>query len=212
MPNFCSDCGSASTPEARFCVACGHPLAQPHARRRGGPVMVGGGVLLLLLLAAGGFLWWREYPTPTPPAVATGAGAPGESVKHQPSVLDYAKTANVETGEALFRRCSACHVAESGDSEAGLGPNLWGVAGGTVASRPGFSYSAALRRTGGIWNWPRLDAYIRSPRTFAPGTSMLFAGMSRPQDRADLIAYLNTRGGSLVSPAASPSVVGGSAQ
>jgi cytochrome c len=74
--------------------------------------------------------------------------------------------------------------------------------GNSVAHHPGFSYSEALKGHGGTWDWDTMSAWLTSPRTFAPGTKMTFAGLSDPQDRANVMAFLNSRGGNLTIPPA----------
>ncbi len=83
----------------------------------------------------------------------------------------------------------------------GLGPNLWGVMGSAVASRPGFTlYSPALRGLGGSWDWEKASRFLRAPRDAVPGTRMAYSGVINPQDRADVLLYLNRQGGSLAPP------------
>src|SRR3546814_12527670 len=65
-------------------------------------------------------------------------------------------------GEQVFRRCVACHTVEKGGSH-GIGPNLHGVVGALVASKPGFSYSGAMKAKGGVWDETALDAYLKAP-------------------------------------------------
>ncbi|GGE80349.1 c-type cytochrome [Sphingomonas prati] len=90
----------------------------------------------------------------------------------------------------MFRRCAACHTVGAGGGDTD-GPNLHDVVNNPVASRrPRFAYSASLAATGGTWTPARLDAWLSNPRAVAPGTSMAFAGLPNPQDRADVIAYL----------------------
>jgi cytochrome c len=81
----------------------------------------------------------------------------------------------------------------------GVGPNLYrhhGQAAGHVA---GFGYSAALKEKPGVWDWANMNSWLANPKAYAPGTKMTFAGLSKPEDRANVIAYLNT---SSDSPAA----------
>jgi cytochrome c2 len=110
------------------------------------------------------------------------------------SALPLLASADTARGEQVFRKCAACHtVAE--DARDGLGPNLWGTMGAPVGNRSGYNYSSALRaKAGGAWTWESMDAWLTSPRDFAPGTKMTFAGIKRAQDRADLLAYLNAKG------------------
>ena len=116
-------------------------------------------------------------------------------------------SADPAAGEAVFAKCMACHTVNQGGAN-GLGPNLFGTMGAGVAHVAGFAYSDALREKGGNWDWDRMSEWLRSPRQFAPGTKMTFAGLSDPQDRANLMAYLNSQGGNLTIPpppaAASP--------
>ena len=65
---------------------------------------------------------------------------------------------------------------------------------------PGFAYSDALKGVGGTWDWDKMSAWLANPKKFAPGTKMTFAGLSNPQDRADLMLWLNSKGGSLTVP------------
>ena len=107
---------------------------------------------------------------------------------------DAASTSQVARGERVFRRCTACHTIGqyAGDTD---GPNLYGVMGGDVARTSArFAYTAALQRVGGRWSVARMDAWLAAPRRFAPGTSMGFAGLADPLDRADVIAFLQTKG------------------
>jgi cytochrome c len=73
--------------------------------------------------------------------------------------------------------------------------------GSPLAARPGFAYSPALREHGGSWDWETTNRFLHSPRVFAPGTRMTFAGVGDPQNRADLMLYLNSQGGTLAPPA-----------
>nr|WP_229822121.1 cytochrome c family protein [Novosphingobium arvoryzae] len=93
-------------------------------------------------------------------------------------------------GEQVFKKCVACHTVNAGGAN-GIGPNLNGVAGSKVgAHAAGFAYSDALKGKGGVWDDATLDAWLTNPRAFAAGNKMTFAGLSNPQDRADVIAYI----------------------
>jgi cytochrome c len=102
----------------------------------------------------------------------------------------YLASADPAKGANVFKKCTACHNAEQGGPNA-LGPNLWGVLGEPIGQGRGFAFSDALAKVGGTWNWNNLSDWLHSPKNFAPGTKMTFAGISNPQDRADVIAYLN---------------------
>ena len=131
--------------------------------------------------------------------VAKKARAAGADAK---PVEFYLASADPAKGEAVFKKCAACHVAAAGGAN-GIGPNLWAVVGGPIGKHaPGFAYSEALSGKGGNWDWKSLDDWLSSPRAFAPGTKMTFAGLGDPQDRANVIAYLNKQGSNLPIPAA----------
>jgi cytochrome c len=100
--------------------------------------------------------------------------------------------ASPDTGENIFRQCSACHTVDNGGANR-VGPNLYGVLGRPVASADGFRYSSALQELGDSWTPERLSAFLENPRDFASGTRMSFRGLDSPEDRAAIIAYLNTQ-------------------
>ncbi len=126
-----------------------------------------------------------------------GGGAEAE----QP-IAHFLQTADAGRGEAVFRKCAACHTINQGGAN-GLGPNLWASMGKTVAHVPGFSYSDALKaRSSETWTWDLMSEWLKSPRAFAPGTKMTFAGLSDPQERADLLVYMNAQGSNLPLPPA----------
>jgi cytochrome c len=95
-----------------------------------------------------------------------------------------------DKGKRLYVQCVACHTVEA-DGKAKVGPNLHGVIGSAAGTRPGFAnYSDALKNSGITWTDDKLDAWLKKPAALVPGTKMVFVGMARDQDRADLIAYL----------------------
>jgi cytochrome c len=107
--------------------------------------------------------------------------------------------ADMAKGEASFKKCMSCHTIDQGGA-AGLGPNLYGVLGRALAGG-GFAYSDALKGKGGKWDWASMNDWLTSPSAFAQGTKMSFAGLSDPQERANLMVYLNSKGSSLALPA-----------
>jgi cytochrome c len=115
----------------------------------------------------------------------------------------YLATADAAAGEQVFKKCTACHNADQGGSNA-LGPGLYGVMGNPVAAHPGFAFSDALKSKGGTWDWDTMSAWLASPKKFAPGTKMTFAGLSNPQDRANIMAFLNSRDSSPLPVPAAP--------
>ena len=111
-------------------------------------------------------------------------------------------SADVAKGEAVFKKCASCHTATQGGAN-GIGPNLYGVVGDEIGhGRGGFAFSADLAAKGGKWDWTALNHWLESPKSMAAGTKMTFAGLDVAQDRADLIAWLNTQGSNLPLPKA----------
>ncbi|NIJ08271.1 cytochrome c [Sphingomonas vulcanisoli] len=106
----------------------------------------------------------------------------------------YMASGDAQKGADVFKKCTACHNADKGGANA-LGPNLYGVVGDEVAAgRGGFAFSDALKSKGGKWDFDKLNEWLTNPKGYAPGTKMTFAGLSKPEDRANVIAYLNTQG------------------
>lgn len=132
---------------------------------------------------------------------APGAAAPAEA--EQPVEM-FLASADPARGEAQFKKCAACHSIEQGGAN-GIGPNLWGIVGAPHARTAGFGYSDALKaKAGEPWNWAAMDAWLKSPKAAIPGNKMAFAGIGKPQDRADLLVYLNSRSGSPLPIPAAP--------
>lgn len=99
---------------------------------------------------------------------------------------------DAEKGEKLFKgRAAQCHTATKGGAN-GVGPNLHGIYGRQSGRIEGYTYSKANLDSNVTWTEDVLDVYLENPKKFMPGTKMSFAGMKKPQERADLIAYLKT--------------------
>jgi cytochrome c len=95
-------------------------------------------------------------------------------------------------GQAVVQRnCAACHTFNQGGPTR-VGPNLFGVTERQIAEAPGYNYSPALKSHKGHWDESNLDAFLKSPRSFAPGTRMTFPGIGSDQDRRNVIAYLES--------------------
>ncbi len=131
--------------------------------------------------------------------VEEASGAPA-AVADTPIALRL-QTADPAKGAEIFKRCQSCHNIANGGAN-GTGPNLWGVVGKPHAAHPGFSYSDALKGKPGNWDWESLDSWLKKPSAYAPGTKMNFAGLGKGDERADVIAYINTQGSNLPLPAA----------
>ena len=102
-------------------------------------------------------------------------------------------SADADEGAQVFCKCRACHKLEDGAN--GTGPHLYRVVDCAIQGVDGFGYSGALIEAGDAWTADNLNAFLENPKGWAPGTSMGFAGLKKPEDRANLIAYLSTIGG-----------------
>lgn len=128
-------------------------------------------------------------------------GAEGGAAKDPPIAL-LIQTADAAKGAEVFKKCASCHTINSGGAN-GIGPNLWATMGEEIGKgKAGYAFSAALSGHGGKWDFESMNAWLKSPKKFADGTKMSFAGLSKPEDRANLIAYLNAQGSNLPLPAA----------
>ena len=111
-------------------------------------------------------------------------------------------SADAAKGEATFKKCASCHTINAGGAN-GIGPNLHAIMGDSVAEgRGGFAFSDALKSHPGKWDFATMDAWLKNPKAFAPGTKMSFAGLGDAAERANLLVYLNAQGSNLPLPAA----------
>jgi cytochrome c len=121
---------------------------------------------------------------------AADAAPAGEAEK---PIAFYLASASPEKGEAVFKKCAACHTIDKGGAN-GIGPNLYGIVGAPHDHSPGFAYSDALLAfKGKPWTWDELSAWLKSPKTYANGTKMAFAGIAKPEDRAAVMVFLNSK-------------------
>lgn len=120
---------------------------------------------------------------------ATGAVSADVAAPPTVDIGELLKTANADKGKVLFLQCRACHSLEEGGANK-VGPNLWGMFGKEAGFTPGFAYSEAMEASDVVWTPATIDAWLERPASFLPGNRMVFTGVRKAEDRADLIAYL----------------------
>jgi len=136
----------------------------------------------------------HEMGFPIEGVAEAGAAAEGPALAKLLASGDPAK------GQAIFAKCTACHTIEQGGAN-GIGPNLYATVGEPIGKgKAGFAFSSDLAGHDGTWSYENLDAWLKSPKAFAAGTKMTFAGLGNPQDRANLLLYLNSEGSNLPVP------------
>ncbi len=125
--------------------------------------------------------------SPMPAATAVAPSAP----KPQVDLGTLLAHADIAKGKQKAQLCVSCHTFDPSGPDR-VGPNLWAIVGRDIAGHPGFAYSAAVTAAPGKWTYESLDRWLASPARDIPGTKMAFAGIRRPEDRANLLAYLGS--------------------
>jgi len=127
-------------------------------------------------------------PPAATPAAAEAPAADNTDTLDGKKLADF--TGDAAAGEKVFTQCKTCHVREPGQNR--VGPSLAGVVGRPAGSVEGFQYSPANKNSGITWTPEKLFQYLEKPARVVPGTKMVFAGIPDAQQRADVIAYLQT--------------------
>ncbi|MEH6757330.1 MAG: cytochrome c family protein [Parasphingorhabdus sp.] len=165
-----------------------------------GWVLAGGIAALGFSIISGKYFHADKHERPETMGFVIEGVESSEGADSGPALETLLASADVAAGEKIFGKCAACHTVNQGGAN-GIGPNLWGALGKPHGHVAGFAYSDALKAVPGNWDWAGMDAWLTSPRKYASGTKMTFAGLGKPEDRANLIAYLNTQGSNLPLPA-----------
>ena len=137
-----------------------------------------------------------EHAAYLPPGAEAGAahapaGAPAQAAAIEPIEPAMAK-ADAAKGLALSKPCLQCHTFDKGGANK-IGPALWGIMSENIAAVPGYQFSPALlAHKSEKWDPDKLNVWLFKPQQFAKGTKMTFPGLTKPQDRADVTAYMNS--------------------
>ena len=150
-------------------------------------LLVMAGIKLGEVLVPHGDLESNAYPIEVADT-ATGSEAQAAPAGPEP-ILALLASADLAAGEKLAKKCAACHVFEAGGANK-TGPALWNIVNSDKGQAAGFGYSEALSGFGGAWDYSSLNQFLYKPKAYISGTKMNFAGLKKPQDRANLIAWM----------------------
>jgi cytochrome c len=156
---------------------------------------------LIVAMAAGilSNMLVRPKPLEKPVFVIAGAASTATASTEQaaaPAKLEpiapLLAKADPKKGQQLTVVCQACHTFDKGGPNR-IGPNLWGITTESMAEVPNYQFSAAMEaHKGQKWTAEELNDWLYNPQHFIPGTKMTFAGFPKAENRADVIAYLQT--------------------
>jgi cytochrome c len=155
--------------------------------------LLGAGIVALGATIITGEMFHHERPETMGYPIAGVSDKPTPGGEAEVPIANLLAAADAAKGAQVFKKCSACHTSEKGGPN-GTGPNLWGAMGAPIGKHaPGYAYSPALAGKGGNWDFETMNQWVKSPRDFAPGTKMTFAGLGKPEERANLLAFLNSQ-------------------
>ena len=121
-------------------------------------------------------------------------------VEAGPTLAQLLANADITKGAKVAKKCAACHTFDDGGANK-IGPNLFGIVGRPTAQVAGFNYSSPMSALGGNWGFEELNAFLEKPSAYVSRTAMSFAGLRKPGDRANILAYLNSLGSNVALPA-----------
>ncbi|HEV2336130.1 MAG TPA: cytochrome c family protein [Stellaceae bacterium] len=132
------------------------------------------------------------YLPPGAEAGAKAAAAPEAAPAGPEPIGPLMAKADPKHGEQIAKVCLQCHTFAKGEPNK-IGPNLWDIMEENIASVPGYQFSNALAADKDKkWDPDELNIWLYKPQEFAHGTKMTFPGLPKAQDRADVIAYLES--------------------
>ena len=156
-----------------------------------------GGLLLMAGIKAGEILLPHQdieenaYPFEVAEA-GDGSSAPAVPQDTGPEpILAMLASADIDAGQALSKKCTACHSFDAGGPNK-VGPNLYNIVNRGIGGVDGFKYSTALSEFGGNWDYEQLNGFLYKPKSWVNGTKMNYAGLKKPNDRANIIAWMRT--------------------
>ncbi len=160
---------------------------------------IAGAVLFTLLVYIGiqnlGDVLFHVEPANPQAYVVEGvelAGAPAGAAVEEVAEVDIRallQTASADKGLKVAKKCVSCHAFEKGGANK-VGPALYGIVNSDIGAVAGFAYSDTLNEIDGVWDYEALNGFLENPKKYAKGTKMAFAGLRKPNDRANIIAYL----------------------
>jgi cytochrome c len=155
--------------------------------------VLGTGLLVFGLKIVGGTLFHGEEPEKPGFAIATASAetpAAGETAAVAVPLPVLLAKADKDQGASKAKACMACHDFSKGGPNK-VGPNLWDVVGRGIGTSAGFAYSDGFKTMAGKnWGYEELNTWLKAPKAYIAGTKMSYAGMTKDEDRANLLAYL----------------------
>ena len=171
--------------------------------------VLGAGIAALGLSIFSGMAFHHEAPEKGKQGYAIQGVEAGAGAAAAVPLGNMMAVADMTKGEAVFKKCVACHTIASGGAN-GIGPNLYATLGeGIGQGKGGYAFSDVLKAKGGKWTFELMDEWLANPKKFAPGTKMTFAGLGNPDERANVLLYLNSQGSNLPLPSPVEAAVAG---